>query len=120
MREFMHVDDLARAVLFSLENWDPKNKNAPKTENGETLFFLNVETGIDITIKDLAHKIANLTNYRGTILWDKSKPDGTPKKQLDVTRLSTLGWRARIPLAEGLKSTVAMFRDQLSLKLVRL
>ena len=60
------------------------------------------------------------TGYRGEILWDTSKPDGTPRKQLDVSRLAALGWRARIPLDQGLASTVAEFREQLSHQLVRL
>ena len=62
----------------------------------------------------------NRTDFRGEILWDTSKPDGTPKKQLDVSRLATLGWQARVPLEEGLAHTVALFRKQLSLQLARL
>jgi GDP-L-fucose synthase len=64
--------------------------------------------------------VATATGYQSTILWDPSKPDGTPKKQLDVSRLASLGWRARIPLAEGLASTVALFRRELAQHLVRL
>ena len=64
--------------------------------------------------------MAEATGYQGEILWDTSKPDGTPKKQLVVSRLASLGWRARIPLAEGLASTVALFREQLRAELVRL
>ncbi|QNG27872.1 GDP-L-fucose synthase [Synechococcus sp. HK01-R] len=111
LREFLHVDDLGEASMFALEHWSP----AP----GE-LTYLNVGTGVDLSIRELAESVANATDYSGMINWDTSKPDGTLKKQLDVTRMSTLGWRARISLAEGLKSTVAKFRDQLSLKLVRL
>ena len=64
--------------------------------------------------------MARATGFQGEILWDASQPDGTPKKQLDVSRLATLGWRAQIPLAEGLASTVALFREQLQQELVRL
>jgi GDP-L-fucose synthase len=64
--------------------------------------------------------VATTTGYQGSIGWDSSKPDGTPRKQLDVSRLATLGWRARIPLSEGLASTVALFREELAQQLVRL
>ena len=82
--------------------------------------FLNVGTGVDLTIRELAEAVAKATGYRGEILWDATKPDGTPKKQLDVRRLNNLGWQARIPLLEGIESTVALFREHLSQQLVRL
>jgi len=100
LREFLHVDDLGEACVFALERWQP---------GPEELQFLNVGTGVDLTIRELAEAVAAATGYRGEIRWDTSKPDGTPKKQLDVGRLAELGWRARIPLAEGLSSTVADF-----------
>ena len=81
---------------------------------------MNVGTGVDLTIRALAEAVAEATGFQGEIQWDTSKPDGTPKKQLDVSRLATLGWRARIQLAEGLASTVALFREQLNHELVRL
>jgi len=98
LREFLHVDDLGEACVFALEHWQP---------GLEELQFLNVGTGVDLSIRDLAEQVATATGFRGTIEWDASKPDGTPKKQLDVSQLAALGWRARIPLAEGLASTVA-------------
>ena len=73
-----------------------------------------------MSIRELAIAVAEATGFRGSIHWDTSKPDGTPKKQLDVSRLKALGWQARIPLAEGLTSTVALFRDQLGHQKVRL
>jgi len=79
-----------------------------------------VGTGVDLTIRELAEAVAAATGYSGQLEWDTSKPDGTPKKQLDVSRLAALGWRARIPLAEGLRTTVALFREQLALEQVRL
>ena len=100
LREFLHVDDLGEACVFALEQWQP---------GPEELQFLNVGTGVDLTIRELAEAVAAATGYQGEIRWDTSKPDGTPKKQLDVSRLAALGWRARIPLAEGLASTVADF-----------
>ena len=82
--------------------------------------FLNVGTGVDLSIRELAEAVAAATGYQGEIYWDTSKPDGTPKKQLDVSRLAALGWRARTPLAEGLTSTVAEFREQFRVKELRL
>ncbi len=111
LREFLHVGDLAEACVFALEHWSP----AP----GE-LTYLNVGTGVDLSIRELEEAVATATGYQGAIHWDSSKPDGTPKKQLDVSRLATLGWLARIPLAEGLTSTVALYREQLQQQLVRL
>lgn len=75
---------------------------------------------MDLTIRELAKQVAAATGYQGQTLWDSSKPDGTPKKQLDVSRLAALGWRARIPLPDGLVSTVADFRQGLSSGAVRL
>jgi GDP-L-fucose synthase len=111
LREFLHVDDLGEACLFALEHWQP---------GPDQLQFLNVGTGIDLSIRELAEAVAAATCFQGEICWDASKPDGTPKKQLDVSRLAALGWGARIPLAEGLASTVAEFRQQLAQQSVRL
>jgi GDP-L-fucose synthase len=111
LREFLHVDDLGEACVFALEHWQP---------DADQLQHLNVGTGVDLTIRELAEAVAEATGFRGTIAWDASKPDGTPKKQLDVSRLAALGWRARIPLLEGLHDTVRLFREQLDQQLVRL
>lgn len=108
LREFLHVDDLGEACVFALEHWRP---------GPEELQFLNVGTGVDLTIRELAEAVAAATGYQGEIRWDTSKPDGTPKKQLDVGRLAELGWTARIPLAEGLSSTVADFAANGSVRL---
>lgn len=111
LREFLHADDLGEASVFALEHWSPA-KGGPQ--------FLNVGTGTDVSIKELAEAVARATGFSGEIIWDSSKPDGTPKKQLDVSRLASLGWTARIPLEDGLVSTVALFREQLKQQLVRL
>ena len=111
LREFLHVDDLGEACVFALEQWSPTD--------GE-ITYLNVGTGLDLSIRELAEAVAAATGFQSEILWDSSKPDGTPKKQLDVSRLAALGWRARIPLADGLASTVALFRAELAQQLVRL
>jgi len=111
LREFLHVDDLGEACVFVLEQWQP---------GCEDLQLLNVGTGLDLSIRELAEAVAAATGFKGEIVWDISKPDGTPKKQLDVSRLASLGWKARIPLDEGLHSTVQLFRQQLQQNLVRL
>jgi GDP-L-fucose synthase len=101
LREFLHVDDLGEACVFALEQWQP---------GSDELQFLNVGTGVDQTIRELAEAVAAAAGFQGEIHWDTSKPDGTPKKQLDVSKLAALGWQARIPLAEGLASTLADFK----------
>jgi GDP-L-fucose synthase len=111
LREFLHVDDLGEACVFALEQWSP---------TAAELTYLNVGTGLDLCIRELAEAVAAATGYQGEILWDASKPDGTTKKQLDVSWLAALGWRARISLADGLASTVALFRQELAQQLVRL
>ena len=109
-REFMHVNDLAEASIFALEKWDPNKKDSPRDEFGEPLTWLNVGTGVDIKIKDLAEMIANVTSYKGEILWDKDKPDGTYQKLLDVSKINSIGWTAKISLNEGLKKTYKSFK----------
>ena len=105
-REFLHVDDLAEAVIFCIENWDPSDKDSPKDCLGNPLNHLNIGTGKDISIKDLVHKIAFFTNYQGEILWDVSKPNGTPKKLLDISRINKLGWESKINLDLGIQNTI--------------
>ena len=105
-REFMHVDDLADAIIFCLENWDPSDRKSPKDSLGNPLNHLNVGTGKDISIKELSIKIAKSIKFKGEIIWDTSKPDGTPKKVLDVTRINNLGWHAKINLLTGLRRTI--------------
>ena len=109
LREFMHVDDLAEASIFALEKWNPDGKNAPLDNNGNPLLFLNVGTGKDLSIKELAKKISEITKFNGQILWDKSKPDGTPRKLLNTDKLTSLGWRNKIGLTEGIKNAISVF-----------
>ena len=111
-REFLHVDDLGEACVFALERWTALSRDAPKDDQCKPLAFMNVGTGRDLTIKSLAEMVAIATGYTGEIQWNCTKPDGTPKKQLDVSRMQALGWSARIPLAEGLASTVALVQGQ--------
>jgi GDP-L-fucose synthase len=95
-REFLHVDDLADACVHVMAN-----------HNGNEL--INIGCGEDVSIKELAQMVADVVEYRGEILFDPSKPDGTPRKLLDVSRLMALGWRARIGLAEGIATTYAWY-----------
>ena len=111
LREFLHVDDLANASLFCLEYWDPNSENAPQNKYGNLLTYLNVGTGKVITIYDLAKKIAKLTDYQGEIIWDESKPDGTPIKQLDISKITKLGWLPEIKLNEGISKTINIFKN---------
>ena len=110
LREFLHVDDLGDACVFALKYWQPKS-----TE----LSFLNVGTGSDLSIRELAYMVAKISDFKGTIHWDNSKPDGTPKKQLDVSRMSKLGWNAKINLHDGLVSTVEDFREAFAKDMLR-
>ncbi len=114
LREFLHVDDLASAALFSLEKWDPEKDSFSISESGEKLYFLNVGTGKDISIKDLAKKIAHATNYSGDIYWDKSKPDGTPRKLLNIEKILKLGWKPNISLEDGINQTIKEFKNKVN------
>jgi GDP-L-fucose synthase len=97
-REFLHVDDLADACLHLLENYDDATQ-------------VNVGTGRDATIAEIAQIVASAVGYEGETVWDTTKPDGTPRKLLDVGLLHSLGWTDRIGLAEGITSTVTWYRD---------
>ena len=100
-REFLHVDDLADACAFLLGQAEPPD-------------WINVGTGTDVTIRELTELVAEVTGYRGRIVWDSTKPDGTPRKLMDVSRLSALGWRARVDLRAGVERTYASFREELA------
>lgn len=97
-REFLHSDDLGRACVFLLENYDED-------------VAINVGVGQDIPIKELAELIKNVVGFEGSIEWDSSKPDGTPRKLLDVSRITALGWEPTISLEDGIKSTYAWFQS---------
>ena len=100
MREFLHVDDLAQAVIFALENVLPE-------------YLYNVGTGTDVSIKNLAKIIQETSGHRGDIIWDASKPDGTPRKWMDSSKMHALGWQPTYPLREGIMQTYAWFNRQL-------
>ena len=106
LREFLHVDDLAEAIIFCLDKWYPSENNSPKDSFGNNLNHLNVGTGEDLSIKNLSEKISSIVDYKGKILWDKTKPNGTPRKLLDVSKINELGWRASIDLETGIEETI--------------
>jgi nucleoside-diphosphate-sugar epimerase len=112
-REFLHVDDLASAsvYLLLLEKADYNREYSPM------LSHVNVGTGEDVAIRDLAELIAGVVDYKGKLEFDHSKPDGTPRKLLDVSRLNTLGWSAKIPLQQGLREVYSWFVSSERLRL---
>jgi GDP-L-fucose synthase len=97
MREFLHVDDLGDACVYALENYNP--------DPNDPVQHLNVGTGVDLSIKELAELVKSTVGFNGEIIWDHTKPDGTPKKQLDVQRIQNLGWHHKIELSEGIAGT---------------
>jgi len=98
-REFLAADDLADACVFVMKHYSGDG-------------FLNVGTGEDIAIADFARIVADVVGYQGKIFFDTSRPDGTPRKLLDVSKLAALGWRAKTPLRQGLKAAYADFRSR--------
>ena len=99
MREFLHVDDLAEACIFLMDNYD---------DDG----WVNIGTGLDLRIKDLANMVADVIGYKGEIKWDKSKPDGTPRKLLNVGLINSLGWKASIDLRKGIESVCEKYAEE--------
>jgi GDP-L-fucose synthase len=100
-REFLHVDDLAAASLFLLEHYDSPD-------------IINVGVGEDLTIRELAEIVTRVVGYEGEVVQDSSKPDGTPRKLLDVSRINDLGWKAAVPLSDGIAATYQWFLDHQS------
>lgn len=99
MREFLHVDDLAAACFFLMQTYNEKE-------------LVNIGTGTDVTIKELAELIQSATNYTGTLVWDSTKPDGTPRKLMDVTKLHNLGFTHAISLEEGIRRVVGEYASR--------
>lgn len=107
MREFLHVDDMAAASIHVM-NLDPVSYTR---ETEAMMSHINVGTGVDCSIKELTETVAKVVGFKGAIEWDSSKPDGTPRKLMDVSRLERLGWKYSIGLEEGLQRTYAWFLD---------
>ncbi len=106
-REFLHVNDMASATVFVMKLTDSRYDQA--TQDGQ-ITHINIGTGKDITIRELSEKIQSVTGFSGRVLWDDTRPDGTPQKLLDVSILSRLGWNPDIPLSEGLQQTYLAYR----------
>lgn len=105
-REFLHVDDMAEAALFVMD----LDRDTYEANTQPMLSHINVGTGEDISIADLALLIADITGFQGEIVHDTSKPDGTPRKLMDVSRLSAMGWTAKVSLKAGIEATYAWFK----------
>ena len=101
LREFLYVDDLAKAVLICLEKYDKPQ-------------LINIGSGIEVSIKDLAQNISTLVGFNGKITWDLSRPDGTPRKILDTTRITNLGWEPSTSLNQGIKTTIEWYLENSS------
>tara|TARA_Y100001978_G_C23624161_1_gene400045 strand:- start:84 stop:1070 length:987 start_codon:yes stop_codon:yes gene_type:complete len=114
LREFLYVDDLAEACIFALKNWDITSKEAPLDSSLNKLAWLNVGSGKEISIRDLAVKISHLIGYEGKIIWDNEKPDGTYRKLLDSSRIRHLGWKPKISLENGIKLAIEDFKKNIS------
>ena len=97
MREFLYVDDLADACYYLLQNYDEQD-------------FVNIGTGVDCTIKELAETIKEVVGFEGELVWNTDKPDGTPRKLMDVSRLNNLGWKHTVSLREGIEKTYEVFK----------
>ena len=119
LREFLFVDDFAEACLFTLENWLPSFKKSKKGSNADELCWLNIGSDDEITIRDLAIMISELIGYEGEINWDLSKPDGTPRKKLDNTRINNLGWTPKTTLRIGINKTIQAYKNEKLLKINR-
>jgi len=99
LREFLHSDDLGDALVFLMEHYSAEE-------------FINVGSGQELTIRELAETVARLLSYSGTIHWDATQPDGTPRKLMDSSRLNSLGWAPKIPLEEGIRGAYQDFLKQ--------
>ena len=117
-REFLYVDDIAEAIIFVLEKVSSNNKKLFEKEKDYS-GLINVGFGQDISIKELAELISNKFDYKGEIIWDTSKPDGTPRKLLDVSKINELGWTAKINIEKGIKLTLESFRKELKENSIR-
>ncbi len=105
-REFLYVDDMADGCVFMMENYNPT-----KEENEKGPIFMNLGTGVDVSIKELTEMVKEVTGFDGEIVWDTSKPDGTPRKLLDMSRLHALGWHHTVDLKEGIELSYKWFLE---------
>jgi GDP-L-fucose synthase len=101
LREFLFVDDMAEAVVFAVENTLPD-------------YLYNIGTGVDLTIKELAETIQKITGHQGAIIWDATKPDGTPRKLMDISKMHDLGWQHKVDLEQGIQRTYDWFLENVN------
>ena len=119
-REFMHVDDLGKACLYVLENWEPFAANSLLDENNYPLSFLNVGSGEEVTIKELTELISHELDFNGSIVWDESKPNGSPRKLLNIEKIKSIGLKPTISLQEGIKTTIINSKEDMRNKILRI
>ncbi|MGA6580438.1 NAD-dependent epimerase/dehydratase family protein, partial [Providencia sp. NPDC089923] len=105
MREFLYVDDMAAASVYVME----LNKETYQANTQPMLSHINVGTGVDCTIREMAETMANVVGFKGRVSFDSTKPDGTPRKLMDVSRLKNLGWTYSVSLKDGLSQTYQWF-----------
>jgi GDP-L-fucose synthase len=108
-REFMHVNDMAEACVFVMNSVNFKDLTVGMKEIKNT--HINLGTGLDVTIKELLYKIKDIVGFRGDIKFDTTKPDGTPRKLLDVSKVNNLGWKSKIDLDSGLEQAVKWYKE---------
>jgi len=106
-REFLHVDDMAEACIFLMQNFNPT-----KEQNDKGEIFFNVGVGEDLTIEELASKIKKIVEFEGKIIWDKTKPDGVKQKLVDSSKINKLGWKSNINLSDGIKSVYIWYKEK--------
>ena len=119
LREFLYVDDLAKASIFLLKKWNPVHELSSEELRETSNTIINIGNESEIKIRDLANKIAKVCGYKGKIIWDTKKPDGTPRKKVDTTKLNKLGWEAKTNLDEGLNATLECFKNEISENILR-
>ncbi len=119
LREFLFVDDLAKASIFLLRTWNPVNDLSLNEMRKDSSCLINVGSNDEITIKDLAFKIASALDFKGQIIWDETKPNGTPRKKLDNSKLNNLGWFPKTTLDKGLEITIDAFIKEIKENILR-
>ena len=119
LREFLYLDDFAEACLHVLKYWSPNLNNSPIDDDGGIINWLNVGSDYEISIKELAEKIAEKIGFKGNIIWDNTKPDGTPGKKLDTFFIKEIDWTAKTDIDSGIKKTIESFKTELQENQIR-
>ncbi len=119
LREFLYVDDLAKACIFLIKEWNPVFEYSSEELRDSSKCLINIGTEDEVSIKELAQKIASVCGFKGKIIWDIEKPDGTPRKKVDISKINNLGWCAETNLNEGLKTTFEYYKKEIAEKTLR-